>query len=260
MSMKTIAFSLQKGGTGKTSLAVSLAAELAGRGKTLLIDGDPQGNASAWIGPENLRAELAGVLFKQYPLERAIAATEVPGLSLLPSAGIGGGLKIFMERQAPAEPFCMQELTAEAEARGFRFCVIDLSPAFGTFERESLIACDEVITPIMPDPFGVDGLELFAVNLEEARRNLRSRKPGYSKIVISALDSRIRQHGSIVERIKETGLAVYGVPVDQVFRRAQTAHKVMQEMDPKAGTIRVIQKLALDVFSETEEGRHGEQA
>jgi hypothetical protein len=48
--------------------------------------------------------------------------------------------------------------------------------------------------------------------------------------------------------------------VDQVFRRAQTAHKVMQDMDPKAGTIRVIQKLALDVFSETEEGRHGEQA
>jgi chromosome partitioning protein len=93
--MKTIAISLQKGGSRKTSLAVSLAAELAGHGETLLVDCDPQGNASAWVGSENINAELAGVLFKSCTLEKAITNTEPPGLSLLPSAGLGGELKIL---------------------------------------------------------------------------------------------------------------------------------------------------------------------
>lgn len=250
--MKTIALSLQKGGTGKTSLAVSLAAELAVRGKTLLVDCDPQGNASAWTGPENLMAELAGVLFKKYPLMRAITQTAVPGLSLLPSAGLGGELKIFMERQAPAEPFCMQDLIADIQTQGFRFCVVDLSPAFGTFERETVTACDEVITPIMPDPFGIDGLQIFAVNLEDARRKLHSQKPAYAKIVISALDNRIKQHGSILESMQETGFSVYTIPVDQVFRRAQTAHKPIQsrDMDAKPETLNAIRNIAADIFTE----------
>lgn len=246
--MKTIAVSLQKGGTGKTSLAVSLAAELAAQGAALLVDGDPQGNASAWTGPENLAAELAGVLFKKYPLQHAVTRTEVPGLFLLPSAGLGGELKVFMERQAPAEPFCMQDLIADIAAAGYCFCVIDLSPAFGTFERETVTAADEVITPVMPDPFGIDGLQIFAANLEDARRKMHSSKPAYSKIVLSAVDNRIRQHRTILETIKETGLAVYAVPVDQVFRRAQTAHKPIQDMDPKPETLRAVRALAADLI------------
>ncbi|GHT47548.1 hypothetical protein AGMMS49936_08500 [Endomicrobiia bacterium] len=61
--MKTIAISLQKGGTGKTSLAVSLAAQLSTYGDTVLIDADPQGSASTWIGSQTLESELAGVLY-----------------------------------------------------------------------------------------------------------------------------------------------------------------------------------------------------
>jgi chromosome partitioning protein len=113
--MKTIAIGLQKGGTGKTTLA----AELAGYGQTTLIDADPQGNASAWVGPDSLSAELAGVLFEHYPLEQAITSTETTGIALLPSAGLGGELKMFIETTATSEPFCMQGLLEKIAAHGY---------------------------------------------------------------------------------------------------------------------------------------------
>jgi chromosome partitioning protein len=253
--MKTIAISLQKGGSGKTSLAVSLAAELAGEGRTLLVDCDPQGNASTWAGPENISRELAGVLFKTYPLDQAITTTETTGLSLLPSAGLGGELKVFIERSAPGEPFCMQDLVSGIAAEGFRYCVIDLSPAFGTFEREAVTAADEVITPIMPDPFGVDGLQIFASNIVDARQKMHTRNPAYSKIVICAIDNRIKQHGEILENIRANGngLTVYPIPVDQVFRRAQTVRKTIQAIGgAKPETLEAIRRIARDVG-----GKHG---
>ena len=105
--MKTIAVSLQKGGTGKTSLAVSIAAELAKTtgGKTLLIDCDPQGSSSSWLAPENLTAELADVLTKNTALKDTIVKTGFPELSILPSAGLGGSLKVFAETQAAQKPY-----------------------------------------------------------------------------------------------------------------------------------------------------------
>ncbi|MDR2783716.1 MAG: AAA family ATPase [Treponema sp.] len=69
---------------------VSLAAELAKHADTILLDADPQGNASVWIGLETLKAEVASVLFKKYSLQNAVVATATEHLSLLSSAGPGG--------------------------------------------------------------------------------------------------------------------------------------------------------------------------
>jgi chromosome partitioning protein len=250
--MKTIAIGLQKGGTGKTSVAVSLAAELARiGGETVLIDLDPQGNAGSWIGPDNIKAELAGVLLKKYALDQALIPAGVQGLSLIPTAGLGGELKIFAEGQAVQQPFCVKSLVRELSS-SFRFCVIDLPPAFGALERAALIAADEVITPIVPDPFGVDGLHIFAANLASLRSNMETDKPAYKRIIVSALDCRIKQHREIFQSIGKSakGFHIYCFPVDQVFRRAQTAGKVIQEMDAKKDTLAEINRLALDIAKE----------
>jgi len=110
--LKTISMSLQKGGVGKTSLAVTLAAELAAQaGAVCLIDADPQGSATGWIGPEQgLDAEFADVLLKTTPVKKAIMKTNTPGLSILPTAGIGGNLKTFSEGLALQQPFCIKNL------------------------------------------------------------------------------------------------------------------------------------------------------
>jgi len=247
---------LQKGGVGKTSLSVSLAAELANMaGAVCLIDADPQGSATGWIGPEGLSAELADVLLKKSPVKNAIIKTETPGLSILPTAGIGGHLKDFSEGQAMQQPFCMKNLVKEIAASGFRFCVIDLSPGWGPIERASLIAADEVITPVMGDSFAIDGLEIFSHNLVTLRENMDTTRPVYKRILVNALDGRIKQHGEILTEIKEktekTALRIYPVPVDPAFRLAQRKRVTIQALQSvKPETKTAITNLAREIIQE----------
>jgi chromosome partitioning protein len=251
--MRTIAFSLQKGGSGKTSISVSVAAELARQGDTLLVDADPQGNATAWIGPGEVSAELAGVLFEEYKAQAAIVKTATPGLWLLPSAGQGGNLKKFIERGAADNPFCMQQLADEAAGLGFRYMVVDLSPAFGTFERTAVTAADEVVTPVLPEQFCLDGLQIFAENLTDARKRLRSDKPVYNKLVVTALNKSFKRHAGIFNSIRKAnaGMNVYVIPQDQIFGNVQVLRQTVQATGAaKPETLEAIEILARDLSAQ----------
>ena len=95
--MKTITFAIQKGGTGKTSVSVSIAGELALSGKkTLLIDADPQGNSTGWIFPE-VEYEFADVIMGKSNLAQTIKQTDVENLYIMPTAGLGGSLRDFSQ-------------------------------------------------------------------------------------------------------------------------------------------------------------------
>jgi chromosome partitioning protein len=249
--MKTIAIALQKGGTGKTVLSVSLAASLARNypGRVLLIDCDPQGNSTEWTCTSELNAELASVLLGKSTLKAAIIQSAFPGLSVLPTAGLGGELKIWDEGQGSRKPYAMRELIKGAASLGFKYCILDLSPGFGAIERAALVAADEVITPIMPDPFGISGLEIFTKNLKDLRNDLDSPKPEYRRIIINAVDNRIKQHGEIVEamRTDAADFRLYVFPVDQVFRRAETEHRSIYDMGAaKKDTLDELDRLAAD--------------
>jgi chromosome partitioning protein len=250
--MKTIAIALQKGGTGKTVLSVSLAASLARQdpGRVLLIDCDPQGNSTEWTFSQSLNAELASVLLGKCKLKDAIIPSEFPGLSVLPTAGLGGELKVWDEGAGSRKPFAMREVIKGVAAQGYKFCILDLSPGFGAIERATLVASDEVITPIMPDPFGISGLEIFTKNLADLRTDLETQKPEYRRIIINAVDNRIKQHGEIVETMRNEAaeFKLYVFPVDQVFRRAETEHKSIYDMGTaKKETIEELDRLAAEV-------------
>jgi chromosome partitioning protein len=247
--MKAIAIGLQKGGVGKTSLAVSLAAELAGYGDTLLIDLDPQGNASAWTASGEPILELADVLQGKCETRAAILPTKTHGLFLIPTFGIAGGLKSFSENQGELQiNKVIANVKTDAAKQGYHFCVMDLSPSFGKLERAALIAADEVITPIMPDVFGTDGLEIFTANLLELQNLVDRHIADYKRLVINAVDNRIKQHSEIINKVKAASQqAIYLLPVDQVFRRAQTTCKMIQTLDAKKETLAEITRLANDV-------------
>jgi chromosome partitioning protein len=261
--LKTIAVSLQKGGTGKTSLAVSIAAELAlhvskthaqtGGAKTLLIDCDPQGSSSSWLAPENLTAELADVLNKTVALKDAVVDTAFMALSILPSAGLGGSLKVFAETQAAQKPYCLKNVMKDIHGLGYAYCVLDLSPGWGALERAAALASDEIITPIMPDIFGIDGLQIFYQNLAALREdmNLSPRQPAYNKIIVNAIDRRIGQHEEVLATIKqmENIYRMYYLPVEPAFRKAQASKVAIQALSGvKSETAAELKRLIQDLI------------
>jgi chromosome partitioning protein len=219
--MKTIAFHLQKGGVGKTTLSGTIAHELKTHGKTILIDGDPQANSSSWYLTTPPKNELADVLQGKVSLKEAIVNSS--GLDILPSFGLDGSLKLYGETKLAEEPFIFIDLMEELHKLDYRFAIVDLSPGIGRLERAALVGCDEVITPMTPEFFSLDGIEIFCTELDRLKKAMR-KAPNHSKIVVNAYDARIAQHVEIATKAKNLKYQIFTVPVDPVFRKSQAAH------------------------------------
>jgi len=247
--MKTIAFHLQKGGVGKTSLSVSVAVELAAKGRTVLLDVDPQGNASSWLLTAAPRYELAAVLYGRATLAEAVTATGVPGLDIVPTFGIGGELKTYGENQLANEPFIFCDLVEELARLGYAFAVFDLSPGMGRQERAAIISADEIITPMTPEAFSLDGLEIFADELNKAKKAMR-RGPEHRRIIVNAYNETIGQHNEILAKAeaKLKGYALHVAPVDPAYRKAQAANIPIQSLKgkdaPKPSTLSTLAAIA----------------
>ena len=249
--MRTVTLANMKGGTGKTSISVTLAAELAKRDKTLLLDFDPQANSTAWTAPDGaeLTAELADVLQGKAAAKSAVIPTGTEGLYLLPTYGISGDLKPYVENAGELQiNKAVKTLIADVAALGFQFCIIDLSPAFGKLERAALISASETITPILADRFSLDGLESITANLNELRGLVEHPIAEYKRLVVNAMDGRIKRHAEILAKVRETmNQAIYTLPIDQVFFRAQNQSAIIQSMDAKPETLAEIARLAADI-------------
>ncbi|MBI9095819.1 MAG: ParA family protein [Sphaerochaeta sp.] len=225
---KTISFHLQKGGVGKTTISGTLACQSAIDGhSTLLIDVDPQGNASSWFLQEAPVYELADVIQgKCYSMDAIVPVTQIPNLYMLPTFGIGGTLKNYAETKLAEEPFVLQDLVHDLASR-FERIILDLSPGLGRLERAALIASDEIISPMTPEVFSLDGLEIFIEELAKLQKNLHS-KVEHSRIIINSFDNRIKQHRDIFQAASKGKFIVYKIPVDPLFRKAQEAGSAPQ--------------------------------
>ncbi|MGP1508114.1 MAG: ParA family protein [Sphaerochaeta sp.] len=226
---KTIAFHLQKGGVGKTTISGTLACQSALDGfKTLLIDVDPQGNASSWFLKKTPKYELADVVQGRcYIVDAIVPVGQVENLYLLPTFGIGGVLKNYSETKLAEEPFVLQDLVKEL-SKEFDHIILDLSPGLGCLERSAIVASDEVITPMTPEVFSLDGLEIFIDELKRLKKNLRS-DVKHSRVIINSYDERIKQHRDIFKAAREGSFEVHRIPVDPVFRKAQEVSVAPQQ-------------------------------
>ena len=249
--MKTISFAIQKGGTGKTSVSVSVAGELAIEGKkTLLVDADPQGNSTGWL-ISDVEYELADVLSGRAELSQAVVRTRLENLYMLPTAGIGGALRDFSQTATGDKIFGIRNILEDASGMGFDYAVIDTSPAFGLLEKMCLVASDETVAVLQLDIFSTDGLVTFADSLGRLKQNMRIQAPSFTRLVLNSKDDRLQQQGQLLEQFRERGgFQLFMLPVDQAFKRAQGGQVLIQETyGAKAATLAAVRDIARAVMA-----------
>lgn len=253
--MKVIGLGLQKGGVGKTSIAIALAAELAKDSKVLLIDADPQGNASGALLKE-IGFELADALLNKCTCDKPITKTEINNLWIMPTKPLENegkeksNLRIYKKNVATEEPFVMDDLTKEFE-KDFDYCIFDTSPDFSTFEENVFYACDEIIPVMKCDTFSADGLTIFIENLNDFKKRRRCPKAEIKTVVINdhnasfALDTNIKN-----AIMQQSGYKKIIVPQDQAFKKSQAYQKSIIEIGAKKKTLAAIEELAASVRGE----------
>ncbi len=236
--MKTITLALQKGGTGKTSMSVTLAAELAKHGKTLLIDADPQGNATTWIKGDTISKELADLLTGKATAKDTLQSTSIENLFIIPTAGLGGELRGYqMSQDASRKPYALAD-AIEPIKQYFDYCVIDTSPNFDPLTINAITASNEIFAVLQFNEFSKDGLQIFLENYTATKKDLHlpAESVNFNKIILNAKDERIKQQENILQVFKQLeagGYSLFVVPVDQAFNKAQAMHTSIQAL---AGT------------------------
>ena len=198
-----ISFSNQKGGVGKTTTCVNMAAYLAKAGKkVLLVDLDPQGNATTGLGftKSSLKKSVYNVLIDEEEVKENVLPTELEGLFILPSNIDLAGAEVELVYKKSREKVLKGAL--DKARGGYDYILIDCPPSLGLLTINALAAADSVIIPIQSEFYALEGLSqlINTIRLVQKHRNPRLTIDG---VVLTMYDPRALISRQIQEEIKK---------------------------------------------------------
>jgi len=198
---KTIAILNQKGGVGKTTSAVNIASFLAiTETPILLIDMDPQANASTGIGISNKKLSIYDLLINNKNINNAIHKTDIDFLDIIPSESKLAGAEIELVSMFTRETI-LKQIIQNIKGK-YKYVIIDCPPSLGLLTINALTASDSIIIPIQCEYYALDGLSQLLNTIRLVQKNLNSNLK-IEGILITMFDSRLNLSQQVLTEVQD---------------------------------------------------------